>query len=109
MSCCVDCGKTISRRATRCRSCNGAHIARADGTVESLRARINDPAVRAKLNAGLARPDVRERRSSSMRATKLAHVHVDYRDLYMSLQHKATARERLVIIHAQMAKDGVAA
>lgn len=109
MSGCVDCGKTISRRATRCRSCNGAHIARADGTVESLRTRINDPAVRAKLNAGLARPDVRERRSMAIRASKLSHVHADYRDLYMSIQHYGTPEERLAMVHAQMAKDGVIA
>lgn len=109
MSGCVECGKAVSRRATRCRSCNGAHIARAEGTIEALRARMNVPAVRAKLNAGLARPEVRERRAAAMRATKLGHIHADYRDLYMSLQHYGTASERLSVVHAQMAKDGVAA
>lgn len=126
MSGCFDCGKTISRRATRCRSCNAAYVARSEGTIEALRARMNDPATRAKLNvalacpemrrrrtdsirAALACPEVRKRRAISVRAAKLSHVHADYRDLYMSLRNYGTASERLSIVHAQMAKDGVAA
>ncbi len=70
---------------------------------------MNDPVTRAKLNAALARPEVRKRRADSIRAAKLSHVHVDYRDLYMSLRHYGTSSERLSVVHAQMAKDGVAA
>ncbi len=70
---------------------------------------MNDPATRAKLNAALACPDVRKRRVESIRATKLGHIHVDYRDLYMSLRHCGTAAERSAMVRGQMRKDGVAA
>lgn len=109
MSACVDCGKAISRRATRCRSCNGTHIARTEIAVSALRKRMQDPDVQAQLREARSRPDVRKRMSESQRARRLAHIHVDYRDLYMDLQYYGTATERFNAIRLQMKKDGVAA
>lgn len=63
----------------------------------------------AKTRAAMHHPEVIAKRAATWRANKLRDVPEAYRDLYVSLKRYGSPAERLAIIHAQMAKDGVAA
>lgn len=52
-------------------------------------------------------PEVIKRRSASMRATKLAHIAVEYRDLYTELRrnHRMSVADALAAVNQQQAAD----
>lgn len=106
---CVDCQTRICRRAKRCRSCAGKRNNALPHVQKARQEYLTRPDTLAKTRAALHRPDVIAKRAATWRANQLRDVPEAYRDLYVSLKRYGSPEERLAMVRAQMAKDGVVA